>query len=220
MSERFRGALLEFGRKEGSTLYMNSLAAFQSMLHLLNGQKDILIGVPISTREGAVLADMMGYFVNHLVLRASFHGNPTLRDVVRRVREVALGAYIHKDLPLGDALKLRNLSSWLYKIRFNFIPEELPAGPASATHTHLTARPFNTPSAQIRYDLSLYLRDSTRGMDATLVYKQDLFEDATIERMMVLFQRVLEAMVATPDVRLDELREGMPRESPKAAELR
>ncbi len=92
-------ALKELGRREGATLFMTLLAAFQVLLYRYSGQEDIAVGTPIAGRGHAELEGLIGFFANTLVLRSDLSGNPGFRELLARVRESALGAYAHQDLP-------------------------------------------------------------------------------------------------------------------------
>ena len=78
---------------------MTLLAAFKILLHRYTDQDDIVIGTPIANRNRLEIEGLIGFFVNTLVMRTDLSGNPTFRELVRRVREVCLGAYAHQDLP-------------------------------------------------------------------------------------------------------------------------
>ena len=89
--------------QEGVTLYMTFLAGFVALLHRLTGQEDIAVGTPIANRNWLAIEGLIGTFVNTLVLRMDVSGEPTFRDLLIRVRDVALGAYAHQDLPFEKA---------------------------------------------------------------------------------------------------------------------
>ena len=92
-------ALGELSRREGATLFMTLLAAFQTLLHRYTGSDDILVGSPIAGRNRTEIEPLIGFFVNTLVLRGDLSGNPSFRTLLGRTRETALGAYAHQDLP-------------------------------------------------------------------------------------------------------------------------
>ncbi|MGB7921863.1 MAG: condensation domain-containing protein, partial [Pyrinomonadaceae bacterium] len=99
IDERVSTELRQLSQREGVTLFMTLLAAFQTLLARYSGQDDIVIGTPIAGRTRAEVEPLIGFFVNTLVLRSDLTGDPTFRDALRHVREVCLGAYAHQDLP-------------------------------------------------------------------------------------------------------------------------
>src|SRR5262249_15933057 len=101
-------ALRGLGRQEGAALFMTMLASFQTLLHRYSAQDDILVGTPIANRNRIEVEGLIGWFVNTVVVRTDFSGDPTFRELLRRVRDVALSAYANQDLPfeiLVDALR-------------------------------------------------------------------------------------------------------------------
>jgi amino acid adenylation domain-containing protein len=194
------------GRQEGVTQFMTLLAAFKVLLYRYTSQDDLIVGTPIANRNRLETEGLIGCFVNALVLRTDLSGNPCFRDLLRRVREVCLGAYGHQDLPfdrLVEELRLkRDLSrNPLFQVMFvlqnaSMRATELPG---------LTLRPVEGDSETAHFDLSLVVVDADQGLTASFVYNTDLFEAATITRMLGHFQILLEAMVADPEQRLSDL---------------
>src|SRR5215208_8142238 len=99
MGEVESRGLKELSQKEGVTLFMTLLAGFQILLSRYSGQEDVSVGTPIANRNHAEIEGLIGFFVNTLVLRVDLSGNPSFKEVLQRVRDVALGAYAHQDLP-------------------------------------------------------------------------------------------------------------------------
>src|SRR5205085_8571453 len=99
LSPSLTGELRALSQREGATVYMTLLAAFQTLLYRYTGQDDISVGTPVANRNRAETEDLIGFFVNTLVLRTDLSGRPSFRDLLRRVKEVALGAYAHQDVP-------------------------------------------------------------------------------------------------------------------------
>src|SRR5262249_39207038 len=99
LSKELTQGLKALSRKEGGTLYVTLLAAFQTLLYRYTGQEDIVVGSPIANRNRTEIEGLIGFFVNTLVLRNDLSGNPTFRELLGHVRKTALGAYEHQDLP-------------------------------------------------------------------------------------------------------------------------
>lgn len=193
-------------RAEQTTLYMTLLAAFYTLLHRYTGQSDIIVGSPYANRSMLETQGLIGYLLNVLVLRADLSGDPTFRHLLGRVREVTLGAYDNNDLPLASLLNELNLArdpsrNPLFQVSFVFTSS---LG-TDLERSDLTLTPIEVDEGQARFDLTLGIRN---GEDDPLVifeYNTDLFDDATISRMIGHFQRLLEGIVANPEQRLGDL---------------
>ncbi|MBV8318682.1 MAG: amino acid adenylation domain-containing protein, partial [Planctomycetaceae bacterium] len=201
-------ALEDLSRRERATLFMTLLAAFQTLLHRYTGQDDIAVGSPIANRNRAEIEGLIGFFVNMLALRSDLSGNPSFRTLLGRVREMALGAFEHQDLPLEiliEALRpQRDLSRTpLFQVMFvlhnNPRPEVVLPG---LTHRPL---PIDEGTGTAKFDLTLALEDTGRGLAGDMEYNIDLFDGTTIARMLGHFQTLLEAIAADPDRRLSDL---------------
>jgi len=193
-------------RKEGVTLFMTLLAAFQTLLHRYSGQDDIVVGSPIAGRTRSETEGLIGFFVNTLVLRNDLSGNPPFRDLLHRVRQMALGAYEHQDIPFDKLVEElhpdRDLSrSPLFQVMFAFQnaprqSRELPG---------LTVSPVEIINETAKFDLSLYTWEEKEGLRARLEYNTDLFDAATIHRMLAHFATLVQGIVTNPDRHLSDL---------------
>jgi amino acid adenylation domain-containing protein len=193
-------------RDEGTTLFMTLLAAFKILLHRYTGQDDVVIGTPIANRNRLEIEGLIGFFVNTLVMRTDLSGDPSCREMLRRVREVCLGAYAHQDLPferLVEELHLqRNLGrNPLFQVMLVLRNEAIQTVGLSG----LTLSPLEVDSGAAHFDLTLHVAETEQGLVATLAYNKDLFDEATIARMLGHFRILLEALVASPESRISEL---------------
>jgi amino acid adenylation domain-containing protein len=191
--------LAALSRQEGATLFMTLLAAFQTLLYRYSGQEDICVGTPIANRTRAELEPLIGFFVNTLVMRTDLSGDPSFRAILKRVREVALGAYAHQDLPfemLVEAVQPeRNLNHGpLFQVMFAF--DNAPRGTMSLPG--LTLAPIEAESGIARFDLTLLMTEEAGGLAGSVQYNTDLFDAATIERLLGHLQTLLEGIVADP----------------------
>src|SRR5580693_6404864 len=199
-------ALGALARCEGATLFMVLLAAFQVVLSRWSGQQDIVIGTPIAGRTDRQTENLIGFFVNMLALRTDVSGDPSFRALVRRVKEVALAAYAHQDLPFEKLVEelrpARDLSRQpLFQVLFalqNVPREELRV-------SDLVLRPLGVDQVTAKLDLSLYLHETPEGLRGVLEYATDLFEGATIARVAGYFVTLLEEIVCDVDRRLSAL---------------
>jgi amino acid adenylation domain-containing protein len=206
LPKELSGQISALGRKEGATLFMTLLAAFNVVLSRYSGQEDIVIGSPIAGRTRADLEGLIGFFVNTLVLRGKVYGDPTFRELLAQVREAAMGAYAHQDVPfekLVEELKPeRDLSrNPLFQVMFAL--QNVPS--VRQTMGEIEVGPFLLPGESSKFDLTLFASESAEGLRATIEYNTDLFEQGTIERMLAHFQVLLQAAVARPETRVSEL---------------
>lgn len=199
-------ALKTFSRQAGMTLYMTLLAALQTLLHRYTGQPDIVVGSPIAGRTRVETEALIGFFVNNLVLRTNCSGNPTFHELLHRVREVAMGAYAHQELPFEKLVEElhpeRSLSyAPLFQVMFAFQnaprpPLELPG---------LTLGQLNIDCGTTKFDLTLSMWDDAGSLSGAVEYSTDLFDSGTITRMLHHLQTLLEGVVAHPEQRLADL---------------
>ncbi|HWQ32046.1 MAG TPA: amino acid adenylation domain-containing protein [Blastocatellia bacterium] len=192
--------LKELSRKEGVTMFMTLLAAFQVLLARYSGQDDISVGTPIAGRNRQETESLIGLFVNTLVLRTDLSGEPNFKELLRRVRETALGAYAHQDLPfekLVDALQPERNLSYTPLFQVMFALQNLPMTAQSLPGLKLEMMEAEAPVA--KFDLSLTMIESGERLTGEFEYNTDLFDAATIERLTAHFQTLLEAIVTNPE---------------------
>lgn len=193
-------------RREGVTLFMYVLAAFQVLLARYSGQNDIAVGVPVANRRRAELEDLIGFFVNTLVMRTDVSGDPTFSELLQRVRKVALGAYAHQDVPFEKLVEelqpTRDLSrSPLFQVMLAL--QNAPASSLELPELELSGIGIIQQTA--KFDLTLAIDRADEKLIASLEYNSDLFEQTTIERILNHFLLLLEKVVAEPTQRLSKL---------------
>jgi amino acid adenylation domain-containing protein len=198
--------LQALARSEGATLYMTLLGAFQVLLSKYSGSDDIVVGSPIAGRTRKEVEELIGFFVNTLVLRTDLSGDPSFRDVLGRVRETTLGAYEHQEVPfeklVTELQPERSLShSPLFQVLFAL--QDFGAGGGALPG--LKASGVGEELESAKFDLSLGLTATPRGLQGGLIYRTDLFDRGTIEHMVQYLERVLEQVAADADVRLSQL---------------
>jgi amino acid adenylation domain-containing protein len=199
-------ALKRLSQREEVTLFMTLLAAFQALLVRYSGQSDIAVGIPIANRTHAELEDLIGFFVNTLVMRTDLSDNPSFREVLKRVREVCLGAYAHQEVPFEKLVEVlqpeRDLSrSPLFQVAFGL--QHAPRSPQRMQGLMVSGLAHESGTA--KFDLSLAMTDSEQGLHCALEYNTDLFEASTISRFLEHFHTILVGIVAQPEQRLAEL---------------
>ncbi len=209
LSRELTAGLKALSRREGVSLFMTLLAGFKTLLSRYAGQEEILVGTPVANRTRAELEDLVGFFVNTLVLRTELSGDPKFRELLGRVREVALGAYDHQDLPFEQLVQAlqpqRDLSHTpLFQVMFDW--QTAPAASlVSASGLRLERWERDSRTTTAKYDLSLALGEDGEGVAGSVEYNTDLFDGDTVARMLGHFQTLLEAAVADPERRLSQL---------------
>ncbi|MBB4635035.1 non-ribosomal peptide synthetase [Longimicrobium terrae] len=198
--------LRDLGHAEGATLFMVLLGAFQALLSRYGGGDDVVVGTPVSGRARGEVEELIGFFVNTLALRTDLSGDPSFREVLRRVRETTLGAFDHQEVPfeklVAELQPERSLShSPLFQVMFT-----LDAGSsASPGLSGVAVEEMGTEGGAAKFDLTLGLGAVDDGLAGALTWRTDLWDRATVERMMEHLGRVLEQVAANPAVRLSEL---------------
>jgi len=213
LPEALTRQLRAFSQKAGATVFMTLLAALKVVLARYSRQDDISVGTPIANRNRAEIEPLIGFFVNTLVLRTDLSGDPTFRELVRRVRDTALGAYAHQDVPFEmvvDALQPeRNLSyPPLFQVMFAWQQNALQTGPQLGVALHagaLSITSLDAHSGTAKFDLTLEMYESADGLGGAFEYNTDLFEAATIERLAGHFQNLLAAAIAEPERPISQL---------------
>ncbi len=208
LPERLSAALSELSRREGATLFMTLLAAFQTLLYRYTGQDDICVGSPVSNRNRSELEGLIGFFVNTLALRADLSGNPSFREFLRRVRETALGAYAHQDMPFEKLVQElqpeRDLSRTpLFQVML--VMQNIPRQAPELARRGLSMRSMKASGGIAKFDLTLFVTEASGKLSGALNYNTDLFDDATISCMLGHFRNLLEAIAADPDRRIAAL---------------
>ncbi len=194
-------AIKALSNRERVTPFMTLLAAYQTLLHRYTGQDDVILGSPIAGRNWPEVEELVGCFLNTLVLRTDLSGDPSFQDLLPRVREVCLGAFAHQDLPferLVEELHVNRDASRnpLFQVMFvlqNSLTLEVPG---------LSLESLNLDRGAAPLDVILSLEDRDDGIGGWLEYNTDLFDRATIIRLAGHFQTLLEGIVADPQQRI------------------
>ncbi|WP_299541541.1 non-ribosomal peptide synthetase [uncultured Streptomyces sp.] len=192
----------------GASLFMSLLAVFQLLVSKYAGQEDVAVGSPVAGRGRAETEDLIGFFVNTLVMRTDLSGDPLFAELLDRVKDTALGAYDHQDLPferLVEELAPERDLSRTPLFQTMFVLQNTPDHNSWAL-PGLRVEPFAVRTEEAKFDLTLFLTEQTDGsLAGSLVFAVDLFERATAARMAGHFTTLLEAAVVGGDRRLSEL---------------
>ena len=199
LPERLRSELTGLSRKEGSTLFMTLLAGFQLLLARWSGVGDIVVGAPIAGRTHVELEGMIGFFVNTLVLRTDLGGNPTFRELLSRVRETALEAYTHQELPFERLVEeLQPERSLNYNPLFQVLFQLENTGRGTLRLPGLEVTDFGRFGFSAKFDLTLRMQEDDHALSCICKYSDDLFSGETITHLLEQYQRLLEQIVAAP----------------------
>ncbi|MFJ6574310.1 amino acid adenylation domain-containing protein, partial [Streptomyces sp. NPDC091292] len=220
-------ALRALSRQSGATMFMTLLAAFDVLLGRYAGSDDVVVGTPVANRNRAETEGLIGFFVNTLVLRTDLSGDPSFRELVGRVRETALGAYAHQDVPFEQlvddlAVERDRSRSPLFQVFFSYDtegapesagvrPGERPGERAAERAAEREAGAGGDESPRhmdrtVQFDLALRLGDSeSGGLAGQIEYSTALFDAATVERMLGHLVTLLEGVAEEADCRVGEL---------------
>ncbi len=199
-------ALRELSRHEGVTLFMTLLAGLQTLLFRYTGQEDIAVGTPIANRNRPEIEGLIGFFLNTLVLRSNLSGNPTFRELLGRVREVALGGYAHQDLPFEKLVEELQPSRDLGRNPLFQTMLSLRITPSQALELpDLAVEHLEIRNKTSKFDLSLFFNEKAEGLFCAVEYATDLFGPSTIRRLIKHLQTLLASAAADPDQPLANL---------------
>ncbi len=198
--------LKKLSRSAGTTLFMTLLGAFQTLLHRYTSQDDLTIGTTIAGRNNAEVEELIGCFLNTLVLRTDLSGDPTFRELLGRVREVTLNAYTNQDVPVEMLLEElqpgRDLShNPLFQVLFILQTTPLPVIEWHGLDALIEPVENNTA----KFDLTIDLTETRGGIDGSIEYNSDLFDASTVARLAEHFENVLASCTAQPDVPVSQL---------------
>ena len=206
--------LKALAQDQGATLFMTLLAAFQTLLHRYSNQEEFLVGSVTAGRSHSELSEMVGYFINPIALRADFSGNPTFNEAIQRVRQISLGAFEHQDYPpalLAKRMGLQRDSSRPPLFETMFILQKAQEAEVQALSPFalgiegarmeigsLALESIALGGEPAQFDLTMMMAETGDGLAAALQYNTDLFDAATIQRMLGHFHSLLQSIVSDP----------------------
>jgi hypothetical protein len=206
LSAELSEQLKSLSRREGVTLFMLLLAAWQTLLYRYTGHTDVVVGTDVANRTRLETEGLIGFFVNQLVLRTDLSGDPSFRELLARVRAVCLSAYAHQDVPFEKLVEElqphRQLSrSPLFQVKF--VLQNMPSETLELSDLKLSTIAREGGNAKL--DLSFLISDRADGISGTLEYSRELFDAETISRMLGHYETLLHSIVANPEARLKRL---------------
>ncbi|MEQ8464529.1 non-ribosomal peptide synthase/polyketide synthase [Coleofasciculus sp. E1-EBD-02] len=198
--------LTELCQEQGVTLFMMLLAAFDTLLYRYSSQTDILVGTPIANRNHSEIEGLIGFFSNTLVMRSDLSDNPSFSELLTQVRQTAMDAYAHQDLPfemLVEALQPERNLSHTPVFQVAFVLQNTPI--AEVELSGLTINEVPIENAIAKFDLTLGMQKNDTEIEGVFEYNRDLFDASTIERMVGHWVTLLESIVAYPQERVSQL---------------
>ena len=199
--------LANLGKPVGATLFMVLLAGYKALLARHTGQTDLYVGTAMGNRNHAGLEKLIGFFVNTLVLRTDLEGDPTFRELIARVRDTSVGALEHQDMPfqqLVDRVQPQRNLSYTPLFQTMFVLDEDPGGSRDVGGT-ITLGEFDMGNHSARTDLVLTAYNGRDAFHMWMEYNTDLFDQATVARMLRHLEKLLVAVAENPDLRLSEV---------------
>ncbi|MHC5939086.1 amino acid adenylation domain-containing protein [Nostoc sp.] len=198
--------LKQFCESQGATLFMGLLGVFKTLLMRYSGQHDLLVGTPIANRNRKEIEQLIGFFVNTLVIRTDVQDNSSFATLLERIKQKTLSAYAHQDLPfekLVEELQPERSLNHNPLFQVMFVLQNAPIGNLELPNLRLTH--LEMESVTVKFDLTLSMMETEKGLEGAWEYNTDLFAPATIERLEKHFQTLLAAIVANPQLHLTEL---------------
>ncbi len=205
LSPELHAGLRELSRRGGITLFMTLLAAFQTFLYRLTGADDVIVGSAVAGRDQLQTEDLIGFFINMLPLRADLAGNPPFAEVLQQVRETAIAAFDHQDVPiekLSEELQPERQGGHpFFQVAFGLRNQ----GRQQLHLPGLELEALPVEHDRVRLDLSVWMNEDEEGMSGNWFYNTDLFDPATIESMQGGFATLLASAVAQPEAPVKSL---------------
>lgn len=192
--------------KENVTLFMVLLSAFDVLLHRYSAMEQISVGVPVANRNRTELQDLIGFFANTLVMRADFSQKPTYLDLLRQVRDTAMAAYEHQDIPFERLVEVLQPERTFNRPPFFQVMFVLQNQPMPAVdQPGLRIEPIEIHNSTSKFDILLNVFETPEGFNVGIEYADDLFDEDTIERMLEHYRILLQGIVERPESPVDEL---------------
>jgi acyl carrier protein len=203
LSRELTRELRTLSQRENATLFMTMLAAFECLLHRYSGQVDMVVGTGVANRNRGEIEELIGFFINMLVVRTDLSGNPTFKQLLARVRRATLAAYMFEDLPFEKLVETiqpdRNVAATSL-LKLAFWHQSVPMTPLSLEG--LTFTPLELNNEMIYFDLMAEIVEGEEGFIIRLSYNTDQFKPETIAQLLTNYEALLQSVVEQPECRL------------------
>ena len=206
IGKKLSEGLTRLSQREGVTLFMTLMAAFKALLMRYSGQEDLSVGTSIANRTRRELEGLIGFFVNMLVMRTNLGGDPSFRQLIKREREVALGAYAHQEIPFEKLVEEINPDRDLSRSPlFQVMLVLQNTGQDELEISGLKVSGIEEQTGTAKFDLLLLLKEGEEGIAGIMEYSQDLYEAETIRTMLRHYEMLLEEVVRDAEQRVREI---------------
>ncbi len=206
LREDLSRSLAELARRHDTTLFTVLVAGFQALLHRYSGDTDILLGTPVANRQQTELEDVIGFFVNTVVVRSDLSGRPSFGELVRRLREDLLAAYDHAEVPFEKIVaELRPRRNEGENPFFQAVVAFQSGDASGVSIAGLEAAPYPIELRSLRFDFELHLWDQPSGLLAVVSYNAGRFERAAVSRIVDHFEALLTAAAVRPETPVAEI---------------
>lgn len=204
--KRILDEINSLSRNEGVTLFMTLIAAFYVLLYKYTGQTDISLGTPIANRTRKEVENLIGLFINTIVIRTELDGNPAFRELLQRVKKVTLEGYENQDLPFEFIVeKLQPERDMSYQPLFQvmFILQNIPVNSQPLREVEMSM--IDVDMGTSTFDITLNLAETYKGLSASIEYNTDLFNRSTIEQMLQHYENLLNNIILSPGSAISSL---------------
>ena len=195
------GRIRQLAQEQHASVYMLLLAVFKLLLHRLSGQTDIIVGSPIAGRHRPEIENLIGFFINTIVMRSDFSGNPSFLALLKQVRQTVLDAFSNQDLPFEKIVEVlspeRDLSRTpIFQVFFNHI--KVASG--NQNQGHMPLEGLETYHYQSKFDLTLYVFEDDKKIRLMLVYNDNLFKRQRMFEFLEQYQGLIQQILTQPDI--------------------
>lgn len=199
LSHSLSAGLKQLCRREGVTLFMALLAAFKILLSRYTRQNDIVVGTDVANRNRVEIEEIIGFFVNQLVLRTNLAGDPSFSELLQRVRNVALDAYTYQDVPFDRLVQTLNPPRYPNRAPLFQVKLTLQNVPTTTSFSAIAVRPLLVDNGTAQLDLVLVLNETDEGLQGFWQYNTDLFNASTIDEISNHLCILIETVIASPE---------------------
>jgi len=206
LSPDFTQKINQFSQQNGATLFMSMFAVFAALLYRYTGQDDILIGTPVANRNHTQIEDLIGFFVNTIVLRVNFQDSLSFDELLKQVKQTAIDGYNHQDLPFEqvvEELQVKRDLSYTPIFQVMFILLNTPFEEIEIADLNISMMP--TENINAVYELIMVIEESSKGIEGKIRYNTDIFASHTIKRLIGHFITLLNAVIDNSQQTVQEL---------------